>query len=159
MPVCSGRLDNHPSFSQVGSTVLICKPNIALKRRALNNRRKCWLFTEKPMAVVEWQCFEEWQTLTKEGFQSLISRFRFVRLVPCGTQLPPMQQTWPTILHDATSCERELKRSNQRTSNVPSLCIFEGPKKVANLETTTQPMASEQAQTERYPPSGDFSYI
>ena len=79
------------------------------------------------MAVVEWQCFEEWQTLTKEGIQSLISRFRFVRLVPCGTQLPPKQRIWPTILHDATSCERDLKRSNHQTSGVLSLRRFEGP--------------------------------
>ena len=87
----------------------------------LKYRRERWLFTEKLMAVVEWQCFEEWQTLTKEGIQSLISRFRFVRLVPCSTQLPRKQQTCPVILHASTSCERELKRSNQRTSGVLSL--------------------------------------
>ncbi len=73
------------------------------------------------MAVVEWQCFEEWQTLTKEGIQSLISRFRLVRLILCGTQLPRKQQRWPAILHNPISCERELKRSNQRTSGVLSL--------------------------------------
>ena len=77
------------------------------------------------MAVVEWQCFEEWQTLTKEGIQSLISRFRLVRLVLCGTQLLRKQQRWPAILHDYTSCEEELKRSNQRTSSVLNLLSLE----------------------------------
>lgn len=89
--------------------------------KVLKYRRKRWLFTEKVMAVVDWQCFEEWQTLTQEGIQSLISRFRFVRLVTCRTQLPPKQQKKSPILHVSSLCERVLKRSNQTTRVAPSL--------------------------------------
>lgn len=38
-----------------------------LKMGVLKYRRKRWLFTEMIVAVVEWQCFEEWQTLTEQG--------------------------------------------------------------------------------------------
>lgn len=73
------------------------------------------------MAVVEWQCFEEWQTLTQEGIQSLTSRFRFVRLITCRTQLSTTQQVKTPILHESSLCEQLLKRSNQRTRVALSL--------------------------------------
>ena len=105
-----------------------------LNMGVLKYRRKCWLFTEKVMAVVEWQCFEEWQTLTQEGIQSLISRFRFVRLVTCRTQLPTKQKVETPILHDSSLCERVLQRSNQTTRIAPSLRNPEKVKQAAVLK-------------------------
>ena len=92
--------------------------------RALNYSRECWLFTEKYLAVVEWQCFEEWQTLTEEGIQCLVSCFRYVRLI-CGTQIRKKHQMWSAISHDSTLRGRDLKRSSQMTSGVIRLSCLE----------------------------------
>ena len=90
---------------------------------------------QKVMAVVEWQCFEEWQTLTQEGIPK--PHFTFQVCTPRYTrriQLPTKQQVKNPNLASVQLMQASIKAIKSEDTRVAlTLRNFEVLKKVVIL--------------------------